>query len=698
MIRRRPDLLALIFALIGTLAVVAVFISDLVLSRERELEQGERRVQHFGVMVGEHTARTFEAVDIQLREIASDLSENHANWHDWEPKRGWEYLAQRHTRNLPQLRDLILFDRVGEQRFISTYFPSPRINVRDRPYFVALEQGDRAATFGPYIGRNSGRYTYALARRIRDGQNNFAGAAFAAIEPAYFQDFCWANRLADDFESVVINAKGQIVTSCRPTDLSQQSPLLGALAVDALYGGKLRSWLPVTGTIRNEGLIVSVSPVPDFADLRVLTVIPESSLLHTWRAHLNQLGTLAFLVTFVLLVGVLLVRRQVREMHAMTDELATSHDLMEERVRAATAELSTQKDEAERSNRAKSRFLAAASHDLRQPLHALALFAADLLRQVRSGNTGDLARTAGQISTSTSALGEMLDALLDISRLDVAGIQPEIRAFALNPMFERLSASFRRAAVDRDQALIFQPTAQWAESDPQMVERMVANLISNALRYTPAGGRILVAVRRRGGKLLIEVRDNGPGIAPEHEAEIFAEFYQIGNAAREQGKGLGLGLSIIDRLARALDIEIRLRSTVGRGTTFGLLLKAAVPRTEVSLLGRSEHRAAIHFIGDGDDLLTAMTLAGSWNYTVSHEPTLGSLLPDNRRQMVFVTVARLAAAVRDATPAATPVIVLCDDAEIRLPEGVYPLSLPLRPAKLRALLDQLQKTLAKSIP
>ncbi|WP_153146697.1 ATP-binding protein [Dechloromonas sp. H13] len=698
MIRRRPDLLALIVALAGTLAVVAVFISDLMLSREREMAQGERRVQHFGMMLGEHTARTFEAVNILLREIATDLSENHTEWDSWQPSRGWEYLATRHSRNLPQLRDLILFDRAGEQRFISTYFPSPRINVRDRPYFVALELGDAAATYGPYIGRNSGRYTYALARRIHDGRGNFAGASFAAIEPAYFQDFCWSNRLADDFESVIINARGQIVASCRPTDLSKQSPLLGALAVDALYGGKLRGWLPESGGTRQDGLIVSVSPVPDFADLRVLTVIPESSLLGAWRAHLNQLGTLAFLVTFVLLVGGLLVRRQVREMHEMTGQLASSHDKLEERVRDATLELSAQKDEAERASRAKSRFLAAASHDLRQPLHALALFAADLQRQVRSGNLGELSRLSGQISSSTGALGEMLDSLLDISRLDVAGIQPDIKAFSLNPMLERLASSFRRAAVDRNQALIFQPTRLWAESDPQMVERMVANLLSNALRYTPDGGRILVAVRRRGRNVLIEVRDNGPGIAPEHQAAIFAEFYQIGNAAREQGKGLGLGLSIIDRLARALGIEIRLRSKVGHGTTFGLLIKAAVPRTELSLLGETESRAAIHFIGEGSDLQTAMVLAGGWNHAVSHAPAPGGNPPDSRRRLIVVTLAPLAAAVRSAMPATMPVIALGDTREFRLPEGVYPLPLPVRPAKLRALLDQLQKTLAKSMP
>ncbi len=696
--RRRPDLLALVVALAGTLAVAAVFISDLALSRERELANGERRVQHFGTMVGEHTARTFEAVDILLREIATDLNENQHGWENWAPAYGWEYLAKRHSRTLPQLRDLILFGRNGDQRFISTYFPSPRINVRDRPYFVALEGGAKAATFGPYIGRNSGRYTYALARRIQDRAKNFSGVVFAAIEPAYFQDFCWSNRLADDFESVVINAKGQIVTSCRPTDLSQQSPLLGVLAVDALYGGKLRGWLPADGSARRNGLIASVSAVPDFSDLRVLTVIPEASLLQSWRSHLIQLGTLAVLVAVVLLVGGLLVRRQVREMHLATGRLTSSHEQLEERVRAATAELSKQKDEAERANRAKSRFLAAASHDLRQPLHALSLFTADLQRQARLGNTSDLARLSGQISSSVGTLGEMLDSLLDLSRLDVAGIEPDIRAFALDPLLKRLAESFRRAAVDRNQTLVFHQTSLWAESDSLMVERILANLISNALRYTPVGGRILVAVRRRGDNVLLEVRDHGPGIAPEHQEEIFAEFYQIGNSAREQGKGLGLGLSIVDRLARALKIEIRLCSAPGRGTTFGIPLTGTTPRVGVGLLGEVAQLPAVHFIGQGDNLEEAMGLVRGWNYPVSQETEVGDRIPCPRQPMLVITVAALAYAVRRLTPEGTPVIVIDADELGRLPESVYPLHAPVRPAKLRALLSQIQKTLVKSIP
>jgi len=442
MLRRRPEALALVVALVATVTVLTVFLSDVFLSRERELELGERRVQHFSIMLAEHTARTFEAVDILLREMAADLTNNQHDWENWESNRGWEYVAQRHSRSLPQLRDLAIFDRDGEQRFISTYFPPPRVNIRDRPYFQTLESGRDAATFGPYIGRNSGRYSYALTRRITDSQRRFSGLAFGAIEPSYLQDFCWSNRLADDFETVLINAKGQIVASCRPTDLSKQSAVLGSIAIDALYSGNMRGLLPETGSARGNGLLLAVAPVPGFSDLRVLTVLPEATLLVNWRSHLIELGTLALFVTTVLLVGGLLVRRQIKEMSEITAELAGSHETLEARVRDATAEISAQKDAAERANTAKSRFLAAASHDLRQPLHALSLFAADLQRKVRSTNLQDLPHLAEQISTSTSTLGELLDSLLDISRLDVAGIKPEIRRFPVRTVFERLNNSF----------------------------------------------------------------------------------------------------------------------------------------------------------------------------------------------------------------------------------------------------------------
>ena len=187
---RKPETVALLIALASMLLVLLAFLTDLVVTRTNDLDTGKRRLQHFNLMMVEHTARTFEAVNVLLRETATDLNLNRRDWDNWSPNTGWQYIAQRHSRAMPQLRELIIFDRLGNQRFISTYFPAPHVNVRDRPYFSDLEGGADFSTFGPYIGRNSARYTYAIARRLVDGKGGFAGAIFAAVEPAYLQDFC----------------------------------------------------------------------------------------------------------------------------------------------------------------------------------------------------------------------------------------------------------------------------------------------------------------------------------------------------------------------------------------------------------------------------------------------------------------------------------------------------------------------------
>lgn len=694
---RRPETLAFLVALAGTLTIAAVFLADLVLARHRDIESGERRLQHFSIMMAEHTARTFEAVDVLLRETATDLSTGRHDWETWDANKGWEYIAQRHSRAMPQLRDLIIFDRLGNQRFISTQTPAAHINVKDRPYFMALEQGAEASTYGPYVGRNSGRYTYAIARRLNSETGKFSGAVFSAIEPSYLQDFCWPNRLADDFETVLINTKGEIIASCRPTDLSRQSPILGAKASTVLFNGKLRNYMPASGEDAVKGLLISVSPVPGFSDLRILSAIPEKSLLAAWKNRLFELSALGLLVTAVMFVGAMLFRRQLSTMANMTDELQASQEHLGERVREATQEIAGQKDAAERANAAKSRFLAAASHDLRQPLHALSLFSADLQRQVRGGSPHGLPRLADQISASTTMLGELLDSILDISRLDVSGIKPDIRPFQLQPLFDRLTNSFRRSATDRHITLRFRATSLWVSSDGLLLERMIANLVSNAVRYTHPGGRVLVTARRRGPDVLIEVRDNGIGIAKADQAAIFGEFFQVGNAAREHNKGLGLGLSIVDRLARALNVQVGLRSRLSEGTTFSLRLAGSPP---VSLPRPQEEATKpvgkIHCIGSSEELQACIRLVEGWGYKVTiTDSAKKEALPNDA---LIIADAAFASATRLAQAPEAPLIVLLDDGPPNLPAGTHALPRPVRPAKLRALLNQLQKTLSKSMP
>jgi len=330
---------------------------------------------------------------------------------------------------------------------------------------------------------------------------------------------------------------------------------------------------------------------------------------------------------------------------------------------------------------------------LRQPLHALSLFAADLQRQVRNGSTQDLAHLAEQIATSTALLGELLDSLLDISRLDVVGIKPDIRNFPLQPLFDRLDNAFRRAAVDRKLTLLFRRTSRWLYSDPVMVERMISNLVSNALRYTPSSGRILVAARLRGEEVRIEVRDGGVGIAPEHQAAIFAEFYQVGNPAREPNKGLGLGLSITDRLARVLGVKVSLLSRPGAGTTFALHIPLYLPSAHELPPVRPQSAGTVVLLGDSEDLIACRELLEDWNYTVCTEQA-PDRLPDEA--IVIAEAGRIGEAAHCYPQA--PMIAIGATGSLELPPGAHALPAPVRPAKLRALVAQLQKTLLKSMP
>lgn len=694
MLKRRPDVLAMLVALVGSLAVLSILTFDLLASREKDLDDHHKRLSHFSIMLAEHTARTFEAIDILLREIATDLSTNHLRWREWEPTRGWEYVAQRHSRALPQLRDIILFDEGGNQRFISTYFPAPHINVADRPYFSALrDEGLDVATYGPYVGRNSGRYTFALARRIRNGLGEFAGASFAAIEPAYFQEFCWGNRLSDDFEAILINRQGKVITSCRPTDLSRNAPFVGTVATEHLFQGRLKGFiLPESGVFTQAGIQISISEVPHFADLRIVALQPVSGILSRWRQKAVEFGILAGLVVGGLIFGGWLIWRRTREMHSNTKELARQREILENNFARATEEIALQKASAERANHAKSRFLAAASHDLRQPLHALSLFAADLQRQVRAGNMEELPRIADQIRTSSSVLGELLDSLLDISRLDMSSIQINAQPFPVQQLFERLATSYQRSAQSQSQRLIFRPTRLIAETDPTLVERLLANLLSNALRYSPDNGTVLVAARRRGKRISLEVRDNGIGIPPEHQTAIFGEFFQVGNTAREARKGLGLGLSIVDRLSRALNCPVSLRSQPGYGTVFAVSLPQGTlyeaPTSSNAPLVESS--STILFLGEQPAVSEALRLAENWSLPCQRIIAPQALGPADKGLICVVDAAEL-----ERLPHLWldlgELIILGESAPASRPNH-HRLTLPLRPAKFRALLEQLRKS------
>ena len=259
-------------------------------------------------------------------------------------------------------------------------------------------------------------------------------------------------------------------------------------------------------------------------------------------------------------------------------QLRQSAETLEQRVIERTAQLEASRAEAEAANLGKTRFIAAASHDLLQPLHAARLFTAAMIDRDPRNDLG------GKIDASLGAVESLLDALLDISKLDAGAFKPETRPFALQPLFESLGTAFAPVAARRGTELVLVPTRAFVSTDPAFLRRILQNLLSNALRYGRTeghAGRVLLGCRRVMGKdgreeLRIEVKDNGPGISPDKQAMIFAEFVRLQpeeDAPREE-RGLGLGLAIVDRIARMLDLQLSLASAPGRGSTFAV----TVPR------------------------------------------------------------------------------------------------------------------------
>ncbi len=231
------------------------------------------------------------------------------------------------------------------------------------------------------------------------------------------------------------------------------------------------------------------------------------------------------------------------------------------------------RQEAERSSRDKTRFLASASHDLRQPMHSLVLF----LEAARGRNKDrDVDGLLQKVDQSVQSLDALFESLLDISRLDSATISPRKTRFALAPMLAEIESRFAAIAAEKRISLRVRGSSAWVLSDPALLERIVSNLVSNAIRYTQRGG-VLVGVRASGAKVRIEVWDTGIGIPTDKHDEVFQEFVQLDNPERDRRKGLGLGLAIVQRLSRIMDHPIAVRSKTGGGTMMSVLVPAVRP-------------------------------------------------------------------------------------------------------------------------
>ena len=330
-------------------------------------------------------------------------------------------------------------------------------------------------------------------------------------------------------------------------------------------------------------------------------------------ADLNVSFLLVLMFLISITVPSLLLSADVEVRKKAEESLRRAQIELERKVAERTREL-------ELANAAKSRFLAMASHDLRQPLHALGLFVAQLRTPLKSR---ERAKTIERIDATRKEMDEMFSSLLDISRLDAGILTPKITEFPIARLLQKIETRFDQATREKGLRLRVRRSDAWVRSDAMLLERILLNLVSNAVRYTLRGG-IIVGCRRRGEMLRIEVWDSGPGIPEDQKQNIFGEFFQLTAPDRSRSGGLGLGLAIVDRLRLLLNHQIDLASTVGRGSRFAILVPMADECVTSTEPVDSPHPAA--FAVEGKVVLVIADaptvqegtggLLGKWGYSV----------------------------------------------------------------------------------
>ena len=372
--------------------------------------------------------------------------------------------------------------------------------------------------------------------------------------------------------------------------------------------------------------------------------------------------------------------------------------------------LQNAKSDAERANKAKSVFLASASHDLRQPLNAMQMYIAALQSKVKDKEILRIIEDINSVSISTARL---LNALLDVSELEVGAIKPRHEIFSVNNILISIFQSFLPLAKDKELDFRIVPSSLYVESDPALLERILGNFMSNAIRYTDKGS-VLIGCRRKGSEVSIEVWDTGCGISDDQMSLIYEDFYQVENKERDRGKGLGLGLALAKRLSDSLDHKIDSKSSLGRGSCFSVRVdlaenKADTNQDEIFMNIMSLSGINILLIEDDIDVLKATKqLLESWGCNVKtarNKDEVMNLIKEDPYKNPDIILADnrlpgdasgidITYLIQEKLQTSIPCVIMTGDVERSHVQGIidqgFPVLLkPIQPAKFRAMLSHL---------
>ena len=518
----------------------------------------------------------------------------------WSTELPWSdtSLDDRHSdlvrllRQVPAITEIRQVDASGrEQLYVSRFNPDvigSRADLSADPHFIEAV-AHKAAYGRVYFLHGSEPYmTLAVAGTPAD-------VSIAEVNLKFIWDVVSQIKVGMRGEAYVVDQEDRLIAHpninlvLRDTDMSGLAQVRAAHAADA---GRPTEPVQVAYDIQDREVLTARASIPMLGWLVLVELPVDEAFAPLYASVLHSGAILAAALVAIFLLGLVFAGRIImpiqalrsgaarigggdlghrisirthdelqalgHEFNRMAGRLQDSYSGLERKVEERTHQL-------ELASTAKSRFVAAASHDLRQPLHALGLFVAQLHG---STDAAERARTLERIDSAIEAMNNLFSELLDISKLD-AGVTPNITDFPVARLLKRTESTFAGMVQERGLSLKVVGCSAWVRSDPVLLERVVQNLVSNAARYTRTGG-IVVGCRRRGGVLRIEVWDSGPGIEESQQRNMFHEFYRAPGIEAPQGGGLGLGLAIVDRLCRLLDHSIALKSIVGKGSAFSV--------------------------------------------------------------------------------------------------------------------------------
>ncbi|MGE5471839.1 MAG: ATP-binding protein [Bacteroidota bacterium] len=559
---------ALILALIISIASAAVW-----QERQRSRERATVATQSIARLFDQHVSDLIDKIDLGLL-LAVNVYQAQPATKNVDARALNAYL-ERLTADLPDVVGVRIANRDGIVNFGSGLPLGNPINIADRDYFIsARRQSDTGLMVAaPVVSRITGQWVIVLSRRINAPDGTFAGVVYATLATSRIDKTFALAELGPHGAASIRTADLALVHRFPDTknavgskDVSKQ--LRAAITVHPDAGDYIAP-TAIDG-IERSNAYRKIGRYPLYVIVGLATEDYLAGLTNT----ILMFSTLVLVASLVTILSTVLIYRANRRLDR--------HRLhLEDVVTELTTELVAAKTEAERANNAKSRFMAAASHDLRQPLSALSLYVGMLENKVPPADQMLVSKTKACVAT----LSELLTDLLDLSKLDAEVMTAEVSDFPVAELMANLEAIHGPEALLKGLSLRCLSSKLNARTDPVLYQRLLGNLVANAIRYTERGG-VLVGCRRRGGKTWIEVWDTGIGIPAGKTAEIFEEFKQLGNDERNGAKGSGLGLAIVARTAALLGLQIRVTSRAGKGSMFAIELPLGQARRPASLVKR----------------------------------------------------------------------------------------------------------------